>query len=169
MQTRARKEFYGDVRENPANMAALDELRQLIDEAVFADRALTDDALRAYCYNRRMTAAQTRKALAYRDAGGALSDITKGAVLTQWRTLHPDKTEKDFPKWLLPAIGLMQRQRPGKPWVGNELRGLIARLEMEGRIPNGLWFWPDDRLTYGAALAEGREKTWEADNGDGEN
>ena len=159
VQSRASAAFYGTVSENPANMAALEDLRRRIDEAVFDGRSLSDEAVLAYGYDRRMTPGQTRAALAYRDAGGALSEVTRGAALTQWRTLHPDRTEKDFPKWLLPAIGIMQRQRPGKPYTDYELRALIARLEMEGSVPRQWWFGRK-ATAWGEALADGSLATW---------
>lgn len=159
-QQSASEVFNGKITENMQNMTALSELRTLIDEAAFRGKPLTEDFILSYAYDRRMTTGQMKQALAWNAAGGSLSELSRQEIVSQWRTLNPDKSHFDFPAWLVTAVATEQQKRPGKPYEGAELRKLIAHLLVEGSIKRE-WLWDRD-LTRGQALVEGVLDQWQA-------
>lgn len=153
--------FNGKITENMRNITALAELRSLIDEAAFRGKSLTEDFIMSYAYDRRMTTEQMKQALAWNAAGGSLSELSRQEIVSQWRTLNPDKSNFDFPAWLVTAVATEQQKRPGKPYEGAELRKLIAHLLIEGSIKRK-YLW-DRGLTRGQALVEGVLDQWQAE------
>ncbi len=153
--------FNGKITENMRNITALAELKSLIDEAAFRGKPLTEDFIMSYAYDRRMTTEQMKQALTWNAVGGSLSELSRQEILSQWRTLNPERGESEFPAWLVTAVAMEQQKRPGKPYEGAELRKLIAHLLIEGSIKRE-WWWDRD-LTRGQALVEGVLDQWQAE------
>lgn len=153
--------FNGKITENMLNITALAELKSLIDEAAFRGKPLTEDFIMSYAYDRRMTTEQMKQALTWNAVGGSLSELSRQEILSQWRTLNPERGQSEFPAWLVTAVATEQQKRPGKPYEGADLRKLIAHLLVEGSIKRE-WWWDRD-LTRGQALVEGVLDQWQAE------
>ncbi len=78
-------DFRGEVEENPANRAALVELRVEIDRRKRDGNPVSDDEIEAYALDNGFTNEQIRAAYSYRDGGGKMGDITLSRLQKMWR------------------------------------------------------------------------------------
>lgn len=150
----AEKLFNGEIKENELNMRALDELRLNIDLAEKKGQPMSKDEIYTFAYDRRMTIAQIKSALAYQEDGGNQGKLRQSDVNAVYRALHPDKElkDKDIPEWLFEAV---HKELPaGKPPTRNELKTLMARLLISGTVPGR--FFGRSQTTFGEALAQGK-------------
>jgi hypothetical protein len=126
----------------PENTAALAELKTMLD--LGPERggiAPSDtDAIDAFAWKRGFTGKQTENAHAYAEQGGNAGKLTQTMLNDAWRRLHPDRTgditARTAPLWDAVASEL----DPGKVPTVEQVRKIMARLELEGETRGDFWF-----------------------------
>ena len=152
--------FQGNIRETPANRAALVELRAEIDRRKRDGNPMSDDEIEAYGLNHGFTNEQIHAAYSYRDGGGRMGDITLSELRKQWKALGGGKLPKDVDLYSLVESWVPE----GKLVTKGELARIISNLVMDGEIEGGSW-WSrgKDRKAYESYL-DGTFGTWLQDD-----
>jgi hypothetical protein len=148
----------------PENMAALAKLRTMID--LGPERggiAPSDqDAIDAFAWKHGFTSRQTENAHTYAEQGGNAGKLTQTMLNEAWRRLHPDQTgnitASTAPLWDAVASEL----DPGKTPTVEQVRKIMARLELEGETRGDFWAYAGigKDETYGEAKAAERGGNW---------
>ena len=119
---------FGKIEENPANRAALDELRFQIDRGAVKSR----QEIEAAGFNGRMTDAQINAALAYYEQGGKLKGVTLSSVEELYKKLSGKKMPEGFYDTVVAFLP------DGKVPTKQTLENVIANLEMDGRVSGNM-------------------------------
>jgi hypothetical protein len=148
----------------PENTRALAELRTMMD--LGPEKGGIDpsdaDALDAFAWKHGLTGKQTEAAHSYAEQGGNAGKLTQTMLNDAWRRLHPDRTgnitEKTAPLWEAVAAEL----EPGKAPTVEQVRKIMARLELEGETRGDFWFYAGagKNESYGQAKANERSNDW---------
>lgn len=137
----AMQKAYGEVQENAANRAALDEIRKRIDRKEITDKEQIERA----GYNARMTDAQIKEAGKYLEQGGKL----KTASISDVSRIYKRMTGKDeMPEGFYDAV--ISHLQDGKVPTEKEVESIISNFEMQGKVQGDFFgsslfeSWRDD-------------------------
>lgn len=121
----AMQKAYGEVQENAANRAALDEIRKRIDRKEITDKEQIERA----GFNARMTDAQIKEAGKYLEQGGKL----KTASISDVSRIYKRMTGKDeMPEGFYDAV--ISHLQDGKVPTEKEVESIISNFEMQGKV-----------------------------------
>lgn len=166
----AMKKLFGEVEENIANRAALDDIREKIDNGDIT----TKTEIEVAAFNSRMTNAQINKALSYFEQGGN----TKGTYSLIKTVYKEIKGDNEVPDGLYDTVQLLLPA--GKVPTEKELRTAVARAIMEGnltktvqrsdgtteQVKDGWFFGLGSGSKMYEAVEEGRLADWRAGGDD---
>lgn len=137
----AMQKAYGEVQENAANRAALDEIRKRIDRKEITDKEQIERA----GFNARMTDAQIKEAGKYLEQGGKL----KTASISDVSRIYKRMTGKDeMPEGFYDAV--ISHLQDGKVPTEKEVESIISNFEMQGKVQGDFFgsslfeSWRDD-------------------------
>lgn len=140
-QEYAMQKAYGEVQENAANRAALDEIRKRIDRKEITDKEQIERA----GFNARMTDAQIKEAGKYLEQGGKL----KTASISDVSRIYKRMTGKaEMPEGYYDAV--ISHLQDGKVPTEKELESIISNFEMQGKVQGDFFgsslfeSWRDD-------------------------
>lgn len=137
----AMQKAYGEVQENAANRAALDEIRKRIDRKEITDKEQIERA----GFNARMTDAQIKEAGKYFEQGGKL----KTASISDVSRIYKRMTGKaEMPEGYYDAV--ISHLQDGKVPTEKEVESIISNFEMQGKVQGDFFgsslfeSWRDD-------------------------
>lgn len=140
-QEYAMQKAYGEVQENAANRAALDEIRKRIDRKEITDKEQIERA----GFNARMTDAQIKEAGKYLEQGGKF----KTASISDVSRIYKRMTGKDeMPEGYYDAV--ISHLQDGKVPTEKEVESIISNFEMQGKVQGDFFgsslfeSWRDD-------------------------
>lgn len=152
----AMQKAYGEVRENAANRAALDEIRKRIDRKEITDKEQIERA----GFNARMTDAQIKEAGKYFEQGGKL----KTASISDVSRIYKRMTGKaEMPEGFYDAV--ISHLQDGKVPTEKEVESIISNFEMQGKVQGDFFgsslfeSWRDDTAArWLPAISSGEER-----------
>ena len=154
----AMQKAYGEVQENAANRAALDEIRKRIDRKEITDKEQIERA----GFNARMTDAQIKEAGKYLEQGGKL----KTASISDVSRIYKRMTGKDeMPEGFYDAV--ISHLQDGKVPTEKEVESIISNFEMQGKVQGDFFgsslfeSWRDDTAARWLPEISSSEERWE--------
>lgn len=152
----AMQKAYGEVQENAANRAALDEIRKRIDRKEITDK----EQIERTGFNARMTDAQIKEAGKYLEQGGKL----KTASISDVSRIYKRMTGKaEMPEGYYDAV--ISHLQDGKVPTEKEVESIISNFEMQGKVQGDFFgsslfeSWRDDTAArWLPAISSGEER-----------
>ena len=129
-------------KKTPANKAALNELRRMIDLGVENGGISSKDieAIDSYSYRNGLTFDQARAARRYAMQNKTENALTQTRINRALKMLFPQQTKIPDEDLLQLVADELKRSNPGAPVTDSAIRQTLARLYAEGKSEGKKWF-----------------------------